>query len=133
MVHGHDTHIEALRLDLQELPQLSKADRYELLADLHRDDATSDAGFVLLPQLLKLIPSLSAEAQLDVLYIIARIQIDCHQMPEDEVFGAETYLAHHYITLVEDGLNENIQHSTSEADKEEILVTITKLKQIALA
>lgn len=76
-VEGHDTTVKEIVSGFEELQKLGRTDRYELLADLYRDEAGSDAAYVLLPELTKLLDSLDGEVGLDVAYIVGSIQIEC--------------------------------------------------------
>ena len=76
-VEGHDTTAQEIVRGFQGLHKLDRTERYELLADLYRDGAGSDAAYVLLSELAKLLHSLDGEVGLDVTYIVGSIQIEC--------------------------------------------------------
>jgi hypothetical protein len=71
---GHDTSVREIVESFAEFLEMDRQERWKLLADLYRDSTVSDAGLVLfLPELLRILPGLVGELQLDVAYVAGSI------------------------------------------------------------
>ena len=86
-VEGHDTTVKEIVKGFQDLEELERIERYELLADLYRDDAASEAAYVLLPNLVLLLDSLEGEVGLDVACIVGLIQVECLKLNVSDYRG----------------------------------------------